>query len=494
MLILAIVHPLTSPTFWFWIGVAVHYVLGFALAYRVVMQRRLPGETLAWIMVLFVFPVAGPAAYLLFGELWLGRRRERRFVELLPPVRRWLATLPERRLVDWSRMDEDFEPLSQLCERTIGVPAMGGNALELIDQWFDVFERLIADIGAAKSTCHLEFYIWETGGIADQVAEALIRARQRGVTCRVLADAMGSRNFLRSDVAARLRAAGVIVRDALPGGLLRLSLVRFDLRQHRKVVVIDGRIAYTGSLNMADPRLFKRDAGVGQWIDAMVRVEGPAVEALAISFLSDWYVETNDSLEELQATGDAAPQPPRGEVTVQVMPTGPGLARHAVEHVLLTAVYSAQQELVLTTPYFVPSEALSLALVAAARRGVKVILIIPARLDSTLVRYASGAFQAELLEAGVRIASFSDGLLHTKSVTVDGAHSLFGSVNLDPRSFRLNFEILLAIYDRDFTGMLRALQQRYIDRSELLDLDAYRRRPKMRQAAENFARLLGPLL
>jgi cardiolipin synthase len=125
---------------------------------------------------------------------------------------------------------------------------------------------------------------------------------------------------------------------------------------------------------------------------------------------------------------------------------------------------------------------------------VKVILIVPAKIDSTLVRYASGAFKGELLEAGVRIASFGDGLLHTKSVTVDGSHSLFGSVNLDPRSFRLNFEILLAIYDREFTGKLRALQQDYIDRSQLLDLAAYESRPMTRQTLESFARLLGPLL
>jgi cardiolipin synthase A/B len=490
----AIPDPLTSWQFWTWVGIIAHLAVQFALAFRVVMQKRPPSETLSWLMVIFVFPILGPILYLMFGELWLGRRRERRFVELYAPVRRWLATLPERRLVDWSRMDDGFEQLAQVGERTIGVPAVGGNKLVLLDQWFDVFERLIFDIDAAKSTCHIEFYIWEAGGIADQVVEALVRAQTRGITCRVLVDAMGSRSFLRSPMAKKLREAGVQLKDALPGGLFRLTLVRFDLRQHRKVVVIDGRIGYTGSLNMADPRLFKQDAGVGQWIDAMARIEGPAVEALAISFLSDWYVETKVSLDELQRTGDAKPQPLCGDSTVQVMPTGPGLARHAVEHVLLNAVYAAREEIVLTTPYFVPSEAFSLALVAAARRGVKVILVVPARIDSSLVRYASGAFQGELLEAGVRIAAFSDGLLHTKSVTVDGRHSLFGSVNLDPRSFRLNFEILLAIYDSQFTAELRKVQQHYIDRSLLLDLDAYQRRPKLRQAAENFARLLGPLL
>ena len=226
----------------------------------------------------------------------------------------------------------------------------------------------------------------------------------------------------------------------------------------------------------------------------MVRIEGPAVEALQITFLADWFVETEATLEELRESGDAIPQPRRGDCAVQVMPSGPDLERYAVEHVLLTAVYAAREELILTTPYFLPSEALSLALIAAARRGVKVVLIVPRRIDSKLVRYASAAFKGELLEAGVKIALFNDGLLHTKSITVDGLYCLFGSVNLDPRSFRLNFEILLAMYDRKFTEELRELQQHYLDHSELMDLETFRQRPRLQQAAENVARLAGPLL
>jgi len=488
MLPLAITDPLRAWGYW------AHLVVQVVLAFRVVMQRRLTGETLAWIMVIWVFPVVGPLFYLLFGELRLGKRRARRFTELYPPIRRWLAEIPQRSLVDWSRLDPEFESLSQMGERTVGVPSLRGNQVHLIADWQEVFDRLIADINAAKRTCHVESYIWASGGRTEEVAEALIHAVQRGVVCRLLVDAMGSRPFLKSDVAERLRSAGVLVHAALPGGLFRLPFVRFDLRLHRKIVVIDGEIAYTGSLNLVDPRFFKRDAGVGQWIDAMVRIEGPAVEALAITFLADWYVETDDSLSELQATGDAHPQPSRGECAVQVMPSGPALAAHAVEQVLITAIYSAREELVITTPYFVPSEPLSLALIAAARRGVNVILVLPARVDSKLVRYASGAFKVDMLEAGVRIAAFGDGLLHTKSVTVDGTHSLFGSVNLDPRSMRLNFEILLAIYNHQFTAQLRDLQQSYIDRSHLLDLEAYRTRPRLQQTAENFARLLSPLL
>jgi cardiolipin synthase len=485
---LAITDTMWSGAYW------AHIVIQAILSFRVVMQRRLTGETLAWIMVIWVFPIVGPAFYLLFGELRLGSRRARRFTEMYPPIRKWLAEIPKRSLVDWSRLDPEFEMLSEMGERTIGVPSLRGNLVNLISDWQEVFDRMIADIDAAQSTCHLEFYIWTEGGRADDVVDALIRAAQRGVICRVLVDAMGSRPFLKSETAYRLVDAGVFVQAAMPGGLLRLPFVRFDLRLHRKIVVIDGRLAYTGSLNLVDPRYFKRDAGVGQWIDAMVRIEGPAVEALAITFLADWYVETDTPLLELQETGDARPQPSRGDCAVQVMPSGPALATRAVEQVLITAIYSAREELVLTTPYFVPSEPLSLALIAAARRGVKVILVVPARVDSKLVRFASGAFKGEMLEAGIRIAAFNDGLLHTKSVTVDGTHSLFGSVNLDPRSMRLNFEILLAVYNRDFTTRLRDLQQRYIDASQLLDFETYQSRPWIKQTAENFARLLAPLL
>jgi cardiolipin synthase len=482
-----------TDTLWAW-GYWTHVAIQIALTFRVVTQRRMTGETLAWVMIIWVFPVIGPLAYLLFGELRLGKRRARRFAELYPPIRRWLAEIPHRSLVDWSRLDPEFEPLSQMAERTVGVPAQRGNLVQLIDDWQEAFDRIIADVNAAERTCHFEFYIWSNGGRTEEVAEALIRAARRGVVCRVLVDAMGSRAFLRSETAERMQDAGVHVHAALPGGLLRLPFVRFDLRLHRKIVVIDGRIAHTGSLNLVDPRFFKRDAGVGQWVDAMVRLEGPAVEALAITFLADWFVETDEPLEALQSTGDAHPQPSRGECAVQVMPSGPATSAHAVEQVLITAIYSANEELVITTPYFVPSEPLSLALVAAARRGVKVILVLPARVDSKLVKYASGAFKSDLLEAGIRIATFSDGLLHTKSVTIDRTHALFGSVNLDPRSMRLNFEILLAVYNRDFAARLRDLQQQYIDKSLLLDYAAYQSRPWIRQTAENFARLLSPLL
>jgi cardiolipin synthase A/B len=474
--------------------VIVHFLIQVGIALRVVLLRRPTGESLAWIAVVFALPVAGPILYLLIGELRLGRKRGRRYAELTKPVKEWLAAMPGRSPFEWQRLPEEFQPVSQLFERTIGLPSIPGNCVDLLSPWKQIFERLLSDIDGAKSSCHLEFYIWQDGGEADQVSDALIRARERGVECRVLVDAVGSRRFLKSAVAKKLRAAGVLLCAALPGGIIRMLFVRFDLRMHRKIVVIDGQIGYTGSLNLVDPRYFKRGEGFGQWVDAMVRLEGPAVEALQITFLGDWYEETDATLEDVKQEADAVPQPKCGDCPVQVMPSGPDLPAGSVDLVLLTAVYSARRELVITTPYFMPNESLAQALVAAVRRGVNVIVVIPKKVDSRLVRYASGTVKGQLLEAGVRIAQFGGGLLHTKSVSIDGDYSLFGSVNLDPRSLRLNFEILLALYDAEFTGRLRELQQSYIDKSKLMDLEAYRRRPRMRQAAESFARLLAPLL
>ncbi len=458
------------------------------------MRQLSVGETLAWILVIFGFPVVGILIYLLMGELRLGRRRARRFIDLYPPIQEWIEEQSERHQVNWDRLGVECEPLSKLAMNSLGMPSMPGNEIELLDNWESIFDQIILDIDAAEQTCHLEFYIWHMGGRTCDISDALIRAAQRGVTCRVLIDAMGSRAFLRSDTATTLRKAGVQIQAALPGGLMRMPFVRFDLRLHRKIVVIDGTIAYTGSLNLVDPRFFKQESGVGQWVDAMARIEGPAVESLAITFLSDWFVESDDSLEHLRETGGATTQSRQGDSVVQSLPSGPVYRSDSIEQVLLMAVYAARREIVLTTPYFVPSESLRMALESAARRGVQVILIVPAKVDSILVRYASRAFKGELLRAGVRVANFEGGLLHTKSVTIDGEMCLFGSLNLDPRSFRLNFEFSLAIYDSSFNQKLRELQQTYIDQSEWMNLETWDKRPKREQFAENCARLFGPLL
>ena len=464
------------------------------LSLRVVMRRLSVGVSLAWLFVILVFPFAGAVAYLMFGELRLGRRRAARAALVRGPYRAWLSELTERTRPERNSVPREGEPLSRLAETLIGIPPLGGNRLELFPAWEAVLRSLVRDIDAAQRTCHLEFYIWNAGGLADEVAEALMRAAARGVVCRVLLDDIGSRPFLRSAWAGRLRGAGIKLQAALPARLWRMLFVRYDLRLHRKIVVIDGRIGYTGSLNLVDPRHFKQDAGVGEWVDAMARIEGPVVEPLAITFLEDWSLETGETAEALRETGDARPLERCGEAFVQVIPSGPADGSAAIQRIVMAAIYGAQSTLVLTTPYFVPDEAMVGALACAAQRGVDVRLIVPARVDSRLVRLASGAFRDDLAAAGVRIVEFDGGLLHTKSVTVDGRLSLFGSLNLDPRSMHLNFEITLAVYDETFTRKVRELQAAYESDSHVLDLAEREGRKWPGRLADNVARLVGPLL
>jgi cardiolipin synthase len=489
------------------------WVIRLGLSVRVVLRRLPVGVSLAWLLVILILPLVGAALYLTLGEYRLGHRRARRAAAYREACRAEQGDgaleqrgptpssgrtpsngKPQSGAFDLTALGPGVAALSRLAQSALGAPVLPGNRLQLLENAGAAFPALIADIDQARLGCQLEFYIWSPGGQADEVGAALTRAVKRGVQCRVLVDAVGSKAFLRSDLARGLRQDGVQIAAALPPGPLRLLFVRPDLRLHRKIAVIDGEVGYTGSLNLADPRLFKQDAGVGQWVDALARVQGPAVGALADTFREDWTLETAETLKPLRPDRGARPEATAGKAAVQVLPSGPDARVEAIEQVVLTALYAARREVVLTTPYFVPSEALLYALLSAAARGVAVTLIVPARVDSRMVRFASRAFQADLLAAGVRVALFQGGLLHTKSVTVDGQFSLFGSLNLDPRSLRLDFEITLAVYDADFTADLRRLQQHYLDGSALLDLATCRARSVLERLAEDSARLVGPLL
>ncbi|OEU78117.1 MAG: cardiolipin synthase [Desulfobacterales bacterium C00003060] len=273
-----------------------------------------------------------------------------------------------------------------------------------------------------------------------------------------------------------------------------MFFVRLDLRLHRKIVVIDGEIAYTGSLNLVDPRYFKQKAGVGQWVDAMVRIEGPAVQALGALFLWDWVVETGQDIKALMETRNLKTAPQVGSANVQTVPSGPGSKSDTTHQLLLASIYAAHSELIMTTPYFVPDESLLTALLSATKRGVNVTIILPEKIDSMLVRYACRSYFDDLLTAGVRIICFQGGLLHTKSITVDGEIALFGTVNLDPRSFWLDFEVTLSVYDPDFGARLRALQLRYAEDTQSVDLQSRQKRSARERFFENTARLFGPLL
>jgi cardiolipin synthase len=266
------------------------------------------------------------------------------------------------------------------------------------------------------------------------------------------------------------------------------------LRLHRKIVVIDGDVAWTGSMNLVDPRFFKQDAGVGEWIDAMVRIQGSAVAALATTMVGDWVLETGELAVDVFRSAGLQLVEPDGPADVQVVPSGPGQTEDGLLQMILALINAAERELVLTTPYLVPDDSLLRALRGAAGRGVKVRLIVPENVDSFLTRYASRSYYDDLLDIGVEIYMYRGGLLHTKSITADDSISMFGTVNLDMRSFWLNYEVALFIYDREFALQLRQLQQSYLDDSDRLDSAEWEQRSFGNRFLENALRLVSPLL
>jgi cardiolipin synthase len=478
------------------VTVAAHVLIMLAIAVRVIMQRPAPGVALAWLLLTASLPFGGAVIYFLIGERRIGARRELG-VRRLRAAFESIDELESRQGfadIDWSRHPPAARGMDSLGRRAVGSATLRGSGLQLFADTQETFRAIGRDVEAAKKSLLMEFYIWQEGGAADDLLEAVIRAARRGVSCRLLVDALGARPWWRGEQPRRLSEAGVELRPALPAGLLRTFVGRTDLRLHRKIVVIDGDIAWTGSMNMVDPRFFKQDAGVGQWVDAMVRVQGSAVAPLAVTMISDWTIESGETNRELVEQLGIHLVAPAGEADIQVFPAGPGETGDGLLQMLLTLINAAERELLLTTPYLVPDESVLRALRGAAARGVEVSVIVPQRVDSVATRHASRSYYDDLLNAGVEIWLYGGGLLHTKSITVDGVLSMFGSVNVDMRSLWLNYEVALFVYDAAFAADLRSLQQRYIAGADRLDPAAWRRRPFARRFIENTLRLVSPLL
>lgn len=475
-----------------WIGVALYWVIMAGVSIRIVIKRRAVSVSLAWLMMIYIIPIFGLGLYILFGELNLGRKRAERAKQMFDPYNQWFNQLNYCNAHIPELLPTHIAYIDNLCNHRIGIPALCGNTLTLQSTTPDILRSIVKDVKNATNTIRMEFYIWHPGGLADSVASALIQAAKRGVKVELLLDSAGSNAFFKSHWVSMFKEAGIEVVPALQVSPWRVFIRRLDLRMHRKIVVIDDEIAYTGSMNLVDPAYFKQGSGVGQWIDVMVRITGPTVNVLSGIHCWDWEVETGQR---------HFPKPPKEHLPesmrtrpIQVVPSGPGMPENLIQQVLIIAISRASESVVITTPYFVPSEELLETLRTTAQRGVKVDLIIPKKNDSIMVGWASKAFFTELLNAGVNIHEFKGGLLHTKSVVVDQTYCIIGTVNMDMRSLWLNFEVSLAVDDPQFTQQLYALQQTYMNSSQLVNEQKWQERGLMHRFFERIFSLFNPLL
>jgi cardiolipin synthase len=474
-----------------WVPI-LHIGVVILFGFKLISVRRPVPVVLAWFLIVVLAPVLGIALYILIGERPVGRKLTRKIIRMDKEYAAITENMRQRYQADKQLLPIEGRALGLLAESKNGSPVIAGNKIELFTSSLKILQLFIDEINQAKKTLHLEFYIWALGGDADCVGEALIAAAQRGVACKVLLDSLGSKDWFKSAWPKRFRDAGIEVTEALPIQIGRFQFRRADLRLHRKIFVIDNTVVWTGSMNMVDPRSFKQDSGVGEWVDAMVRIEGPVASQFELTFSFDWSVD-NPNITHFNEVAPAA-TPTEGRALAQEFSSGPVYRDDILYQVLLSAIMDARKELTITTPYFGPDDGLIQALMAAAGRGVNVTLIVPKLNDSTLVAWSSRSLYADLMNAGINIAEFHGGLLHTKSLLIDKRVAIFGSVNFDQRSLRLNFEISLIVYNDEFCAKLETLIDSYLAQSDMVNPVSWAKRPRWRILLENAAHLASPLL
>jgi len=458
-----------------------YYILEWLIriaAVAIVPLRRPPAAARGWLLLIFFLPVPGVLLFLAIGSPRFPKWRTERFRTLRPffddLANRLRATAP----ADCGAAD----PIADLA-RTLGyMPATGGNQVELIDDYDGVIDRLVEDIDAARHHVRLLVYIFADDEVGRKVAAALARAVQRGVACRVMLDPVGSHHWTKQSM-KMLRSAGVEVVEALPFRLTRRR-TRRDMRNHRKLFTIDGTIGYAGSQNIVSKNFRK---GVVNR-ELVVRVVGPVVAEMVAVIRADWFLETEKMSESKIDIPQAA-----GDAQAQLLPSGSDYPLEGFETLLVWQAHQACEHVIMATPYFIPDEDVLGAMRTAVARGVAVHLVLSEVVDQRLVNLAQRSYYDDLLKAGVRIHLFRDFLLHAKNVSIDGRLAIIGSSNVDLRSFQLNEEASLLLYDEASVAALETIQRGYLDKSDEVELDAWRKRPMWQKLLENLARLVGSL-
>jgi cardiolipin synthase len=449
-------------------------------------QRRSASAARTWLLFIFLLPWPGLVLYALVGRIRLPALRRKMQLQASLQIERAQAQIGDRITLE-PDLPVPLQIIPQQARKLGAFEPFAGNALEFLRDYEGGIDRVIEDIDSAKKHVHLLTYIYLPDRTGRKVTEALRRAARRGVDCRVLLDAVGSRLALER-LGREMRSAGVEVRSMLPVGLFRQNAARFDLRNHRKVIVIDGHIGYIGSQNIADPAFVKNYPNE----ELVARVTGPIVSQLQAVFLADHYLETEKVLDREELFPDLEPT---GNSVAQLVPSGPGYGQENGRDLIISMLYEARQRVGIVTPYFVPDEPFLQAICSAGQReNVEVHLVVSKHANQLITQLAQRSYYDDLLEAGVQIHLYRPHFLHAKLLTIDDDVALLGSTNMDIRSFALNAEINLLIYDRAVVQQLKAIQGSYFANSERLTPESWQKRSVFAKIAQNTARLMDSFL
>ena len=469
------------------------WVVALALVPLVLVRRKEPSSTIAWILTLVFLPAVGSILFLMFGRdrvRWPARRKR----ELDAIVRAKLDDardvpsegVPESRL---SAITPFERALFRVGARLTHQRATSGNRVDVFTDGNAAYDAIGAAIDGARHHVHAQYYLIRDDATGRWFRDRLVAAAKRGVKVRLLLDGFGcfalGRRWKRP-----LHQAGVHVGEFLPMRSVLLQPV--NLRNHRKIVVVDGETAFTGGFNVGDEYRGGEMRGVGKWRDVQLRIEGPAAAELQRVFFQDWIFATAETIEPHEYFPRATS--PRGDATIAIVPSGPDTRTEAIHRLFFGAIVGAEKEVAITTPYFVPTESLTVAMELAAMRGVELKLILPGRSNHAVTYHAGRSFYAQLLEAGVDVLEYEPGIVHAKTLVADGQVALVGSANMNLRSFRLNFEVHALVHDATTAASLRASFETDAEKSRHVELAAWQERSWTLRLKEGAARLVSPLL
>ena len=457
----------------------------------VILDKRDPIKAMLWVVVLVMLPIVGLILYFFLGQ---NLRRRHIFKRKKRVDNSYLKddTIPS----GISYLDSEstvesvvaYRHVAQLLLNNSLAPVIGGNSVKLFHEGRSAFEQIIKDLESAREFIHLEYFIFRADKLGKRTAEILIRKAQAGIDVRVIYDAVGSwgipKRFVRE-----LRAGGVQIYPFQKVIFPYLSS-RLNYRNHRKILVIDGEIAHMGGMNIAD-KYIDGAPELGAWHDTQIRINGPAVSALHLVFLTDWAFVSRSSYSFLPVDFTQKKLP--GHIALQVTDSGPDSDWAAIMQSFFLAITKASNHIYITTPYFVPNESILTALRTAALSGVDVRLLIPYKSDSRFVLWATMGYVATLLEAGIRVFLFQGGFNHSKVMMVDGKLATVGSANMDIRSFEDSFEVVSFIYNPQITQELESVFLRDTLQSKEIELEEWSQRSFVARIKHSFARLFSPL-
>ena len=449
------------------------------------LENRNPVKSFSWLLVLVFIPVVGLVLYILLGQNY----RKRKIIS-----RKSIQRITERPVASFDidklsseHMDQHFIKLTGLLKKNSEAEGYAYNKIEILSRGEDIFQSMFDAIRNAKNHIHIEFFIFEDDKLSNELRELLIKKSREGVRVRMIYDYVGSIN-LSSRYLHTLRYAGVYVRPFLPLRL-RLRRSKINYRNHRKLVIVDGKIGFTGGINIADRYLY--GSKLGEWRDTVVRIEGAGVHGIQKLFLTDWYFVER----KLITAAKYFPEPQRYEENlVQLVSSGPDTDWQSIMQGIAAAIMAAEKYVYIHTPYFMPNELMSGCIQMAALSGTEIRLMIPEKSDAPLSDLSSSSYLGDMMEAGVRVFIYKKGFLHSKAIVLDDFVSIIGSTNMDDRSFDQNFEANAFIYDTQTALQLKELFMNDLNKCEELTYDAWNNRKRRQKLKESFARLFSPLM